>query len=363
MSARLRLALEAAGVGIAIVAAVAWLSGGCGEKIEPEDVSPAATPLPEDARVETVQQVVEPVFEEASGTLASARHTTVSSKILARIDSIPVTAGSVVEREQVVVRLDSRDLQARARAAEEDVRGARAALELARTELRRVEELHASDAASQQALDRARAAERVAKAELESAQQRLRDAQVGLSHTEIRSPVGGRVVDRLAEPGDTAVPGQPLLRIYDPGALRLEAPIRETLATRLVPGQELRVRIEAVGRAFEGAIEEIVPYAEPGARTFLVKVRLPPDPQLFAGMFGRVAVPAGERARVLVDQAAVERIGQLEVVRVVEGESASRRLVTTGRSDEAGRVEVLSGLAPGERVLVAPAQGVTTSLP
>jgi hypothetical protein len=85
-----------------------------------------------------------------------------------------------------------------------------------------------------------------------------------------------------------------------------------------------------------------------------VKVSLPrTDARLFAGMFARVAIPAGERRRLLVPEAAVERVGQLEFVTVVaDGGDAERRLVTTGERAPGGQVEALSGLGAGERVRV-----------
>jgi membrane fusion protein (multidrug efflux system) len=352
MTHRVRRTLEAAVGAAVVVTALAWLSGGCGDRVPPGTLEPGVQRAPENAPTASVEVVDATVVEQASGTVASARQTTVSSKILARIAAIPVTAGSVVAEGDVLVQMDSRDLEARAREAEEALGGARARLELARTELARVERLFASKVASRQQLDQTRSGFEVARSEVEAAEQRLREARVALSYAEIRAPVAGRIVDRLAEPGDTVAPGVPLLRLYDPSALRLEAPVRETLAVKLDPGQVLSVRIEALASSFEGSIEEIVPFAEPGARTLLVKVRLPPHPDLVAGMFGRIAVPAGERRRLLVPGEAVSRMGQLEFVSVVGPEGTlERRLVTTGPSRD-GAVEVLSGLAAGERVLL-----------
>jgi hypothetical protein len=156
------------------------------------------------------------------------------------------------------------------------------------------------------------------------------------------------------------VPGRPLLRIYDPALLRVEAPVRESLAVALAVGDVLRVEVPALGELVEGRIDEIVPFAERGARTLLVKVSLPrSDARLFAGMFARVAIPAGERRRLLVPEAAIERVGQLEFVTVVDEDGKSeRRLVTSGESGAAGSVEVLSGLRGGERVRVPESAGV-----
>ena len=360
MTAGMRSALQGVAALAAVVLAVAWLSGGCEDRIAPEDAPPGAAERVPEAQLATVRAERAPAVESAAGTIESARHTTVSSEILARIEEVRPRAGTQVQAGEVLVVLDARDLEARVREAEEALRGASARRDLARAELGRVEGLFAQQVASQQDLDRRRSEAHVAESEAQAAEQHLADARVARDHSAIRSPVAGRVVDRLAEPGDTAAPGVPLLRIYDPGVLRIEAPVRESLAVKLRPGQRLRVEVDAVGRRFEGTIDEIVPYAEPGARTLLVKVRLPAEPDLLAGMFGRVEVPAGETDRVVVPRAAIERVGQLEFATVVPADRpAERRLVTTGRAASDTEVEVLSGLAPGERVLRPAEAGAT----
>jgi membrane fusion protein (multidrug efflux system) len=347
----LRHALKAVVAVAALAGSVAWLSGGCGERIGSEDLAPEARSSSGSGRVVAVVEQEAELFEQASGTISSAQHSTISSKILARIDAILVRAGDVVKVGELIVHLDSRDLEARSRAAREEVAGARSDLALARSERERIASLYESNVASRQQLDRATSAYEVATAKLEGAEQQAADAEVALSFGEIRSPVNGRVVDRLAEPGDTAAPGAPLLRIYDPGTMRLEAPVREGLAMRLTPGQKLRVRVEALDLSVEGEIDEIVPAAEPGARTFLVKVRLPNQMELYSGMFGRVWVPAGTGRRLVVPAEAFERIGQLEYATVVGSDgSLHRRLVTTGPEAGPAGVEVLSGLSAGERV-------------
>lgn len=350
MSGRLRSFLQVGAGLLAVVATVAWLSGSCRPKIRPGAAAPPSA-YGGSAAVAAVERTMEPVVEQASGSIESSRHTTVSSKILARLEDVRVRAGSDVKEGDVLVVLDARDLEARVREAREAAAAARSRLELATSELSRTASLRKAGIAPARDMDRAESAYRVAAAEVERAGQRQRDAEVGLSHAEIRSPVTGRVVDRLAEPGDTAAPGTPLLRIYDPGLLRLEAPVGESLAQHLAVGQRMVVVIDAVGERLDGEVEEIVPQAEAGARTFLVKVRFAPNPRVFAGMFGRLSVPAGERERLRIPIAAVEEVGQLEFVNAVGTDGrVERRLVTTGARDGSGRVEVLSGLSGGEVV-------------
>ncbi|MBW2363394.1 MAG: efflux RND transporter periplasmic adaptor subunit [Deltaproteobacteria bacterium] len=350
MSDLLRKSIQVLIGGTVLAFTVTWLSGGCGERIAPVDGPPASGAAGSDGPTAAVERELAQYYESASGTVFSARHTTISSKILARIEAITVRAGDEIEANTVVVRLDSRDLEARLSAARENVTGARAALTLAESERARIGGLFESKVASRRQLDRADAALRMARAALEHAQQGVADAEVGASHAEIRSPVSGRVIDRLAEPGDTAAPGAPLLRVYDPGAMRLEAPVRESLAVRLTAGQPLAVYVESLDLSLKGEIDEIVPAAEPGARTFLIKVRLPHDARLFSGMFGRVRIPAGEGERLRIPRSAVESIGQLEYATVIDGGAASRRMITTGPAVDENDVVVLSGLSEGEHV-------------
>jgi RND family efflux transporter MFP subunit len=347
-----RRTIAGAGVLIGIVLAIAWLSGWFEAKIPPGETLQAPAQVPAGAEVATVARVVAPALEWASGGIESARRTTVAVRILARLEEVRVAAGDEVTAGDTLARLDARDPMARLQQARQALKAARAQHDLARQEFERVEELLKRGVTTRQRFDRSVSALRVAEAEVARLRQSIGEAETAVSYTEIKAPVSGRVVDRLAEPGDIVSPGQPILHLYDPTALRVEAPVRESLAIGLKVGDSLRIEIAALGQTMTGTIEEIVPYAEPGARTLLVKVRLPGDLRLFAGMFARVAVPAGDRTRLLVPAAAIARIGQLEYATVVVDGRASKRMVTTGRSMDDGRIEVLSGLAEGERVVV-----------
>lgn len=335
---------------VAITLIVAWLSGWFEEKIPPGQAETTGAEIPADATT-VVERVVEPAVEWVSGTVQSVRQTTVAARILARIEDVRVAAGDEVARGDLLLTLDARDLEARVRQAREALKAGEAQRDLARQELARAEELLKRGVATRQRFDRAVSELRVAEAEVDRLRQSLDEAETALSYTEIRAPVAGRVIDRLAEPGDTTAPGQPLLRLYDPEALRVEAPVRESLAVDLAVGDMLRVEISALQDKVAGAIDEIVPYAEPGARTLLVRVRLPSDARLFAGMFARIAVPASERARLLVPPDAVTRIGQLEFVTLAEDGRLARRMVTTGERTVDGRLEILSGLKEGAQVM------------
>ena len=342
--------------------AIVGLVAGCGDRVAPGEVDIERKVVAEsDTRV--VEEVTMSSMEWVSGDVVSARHTTVASRVLARIEEVRVRAGSFVRKGDVLVMLDARDLKAQLGTAEEALRAAEARLELAVQEYGRAEELVGGGVAPQRQLDEANSELRSARADVGGRQSARDEARTAVSFAEIRATVNGRVVDRLAEPGETAVPGNPLLRVYDPTLLRVEAPVRESLAVSLDVGQSLSVDLPALGVVFEGRIDEIVPFAERGSRTLLVKVSLPrTSSRLFSGMFARVAIPGGERVRLLVPENAIDRIGQLEFATVVNaGGESERRLVTTGGPSIDGRIEVLSGLAPGERVYLPSARPGSTT--
>ncbi len=377
----------------------AALGAGCSRNAE----TPAAPPVAA-ARValETVEPRAVADTVEAVGTVRSRQQSVLSSRIVAAVVAVHVREGQTVRAGQVLVELDDRDVRAqldRARAglreatsvleeversiegAERAVESAEAAEELARVTHDRYRRLLERELVARQDYDQARSRLRVATAEaararqalaaqlarrqqaqarIEQARAEVEGAAVAAGHARIVAPGPGIVAARTVEVGNLAAPGTPLLAL-DEERYRLEAAVHESDLPRLRLGQRAAVTIDALGRPLEGPIVEIVPAADPLSRTFTVKVELPPVPGLRSGLYGRAAFGVGTREALLVPRAAVTRQGQLESVYVVEGGVARLRLVRTGKV-HTDRLEVLSGLAPGERVVVD-ARGVVDGQP
>jgi len=345
-----------AGLGIVI----AWLAGSFTEKIEPGRVVKVERRLEADQKTDIVHEVEKAYIEEAIGTLKAAGRAEVSARVLARIESVAVSAGDLVETGDVLIKLDAAEFTARVKQAEQAVLSAEASRRQAETDFARVENLFKQNVATKSDLDNSRAALDVATAEESRAKQALEEANIVLSYAEIRAPRAGRVVDRLAEPGNTARPGEPLLVIYDAASLRLEAPVLERLAVKLRPGDTLTVHVDAVDRDVEATVDEIVPQADAPSRSFLVKATLPRTADLYEGMFGRLLIPAGERRHLCLATDSIQEIGQLQFVEVVRDDGTiDRRMIRTGRVGMPDRVEVLSGLQAGERVVLHPQPNTT----
>ncbi len=340
-----------------LVLVIAWLGGMFEEKVEPGVVVRPVRHKPESLPEDLVHEVEKEVYHEVVGTLKAANRVVIAAKVLATIEEITVRAGDTVTAGDLLVRLDDADLQARKRQAEQEVVAAEATYNEAKREFDRVKSLFEQNVVTRADYDRAQRALTVADADRRRAQEALKEAMVMLSYTQIRAPKSGRVVDRLAEPGDLAQPGKPLLILYDAESLRVEAPVPESLAMQLKVGEKLKVRIDALGEEFESAIVEIVPQADAPSRSFLVKVALPKRDDLYEGMVARLFIPAGVRRHLCLAADAVIRVGQLEFVDVIRKDGTlERRLIKTGRFGMPGRLEVLSGLEANERVVLYPKQ-------
>jgi HlyD family secretion protein len=314
---------------------------------------------------------------EAVGTVRPRTETRIESQVTAQVMDVKVRSGSKVNRGDVLVTLDSRKFRSRLdqakqglksaeageKQAEQAAAAAQAAYDQAESNYQRTRTYYESKAATAQEIERAEAAFLQAEAELARAKESIigaaagirqavevvREAEIAMGYTRITAPEAGEVIKRMVQPGDLALPGKPLLALQTEGTHRLEAQVREGLISRLTRGDVLTVELTAVNRLAEAVIEEIVPYADPQSRTFLVKAGLPAMPGLYPGMFGKLRVPADTHEVVTIPAAALRTVGQLALISVKENDHWVRRYIKTGRSFD-DRLEVLAGLDGGETI-------------
>jgi RND family efflux transporter MFP subunit len=331
---------------------------------------------------------------EVGGVVRSRQVAVVSSRVVAPVVEVRVKAGDRVTRGQVLVRLDDREAGAQATRASASATGMRLSLEAAQAERRaaesnvvlarathdRVKGLREKNSATAQELDQVVAGLAAADARLAGAIARVAEAEAGLaaakageqvaavgaSYSVLTAPFTGLVSNRQVDPGSMAAPGVPLLTIEDTSAYRLEVRVDESRAHLVAPGMAAAVRIDRVADAEDGwgqATVAEVESVDPGSHSFLVKLDLPALDGLRSGVFGRARV-TGPPARVLaVPAAAVVRRGQLSLVYVVDAAGVARlRMLSPGREAQ-GRVEVLAGLAAGDRVVLAPPEAIADGTP
>ncbi|MBA4066508.1 MAG: efflux RND transporter periplasmic adaptor subunit [Isosphaera sp.] len=337
---------------------LAWMGGAFREKVRPGEAV-AERPSSVGRTLVAVERVRTDDTAAAVGSVQPKKRTEVASQVLASVVDVGVRPGDRVEAGTPLVVLDDRELVAQQREATAALTAAEADLITRRADHERAKKARASGVIGEEEHVRLEGAFRVAEAQVTRAKEAIARLAVQLTHTKIAAAAAGLVADRFVDPGDLATPGKPLLVVYDPGDLELHANVPESLAPAVPVGTELAVRIDAVGVVARGTVREVVPQAQQASRSVLVKVSLPPTPSgkpLLPGMFGRVEIPVGAADRLLLPAAAVRRAGQLDLVEVANPDGTlSRRFVRIG-SEVGGKVEILSGLAEGDRVAL-PAGG------
>lgn len=334
-----------------VVVLILWLAGSFHPKVDAArklDAGATGRPIG-DAKLVEVRSIRVPVVESAVGTVQTVHEVSMASKLLAKVMEVNVQAGQSVAKGDVLVRLDDADLKARLEQARAAVDAALAVRDQARIELERTLKLVEANSATPLELDRTRTALKSSEAEVLRAQQFREEATIMLEYATVRSPIDGQVVDRRMEVGDTAMPGRVLVTLFDPTRMQLLASVRESLTQRLAVGQNIDVQIDAIGKQCQGQIREIIPEVESASRTFLVKVTGPCPPGVYSGMFGRVLIPLDEVEMLVIPKTAVRRVGQLDMIEVVEHDQLVRRVVQLGR-DHGPDVQVLSGLQADERI-------------
>lgn len=317
----------------------------------PSDAAGAKTRSAEGLQTVPARRLKRPRYETATGTVKPVHESAVAARLLAKVLEINVTAGQAVLQDQVLVKLDDADLQARLKQAEAGLTSAQVRRDQASTDFGRAAQLKAKNAISQADFDAVQSAMKSAAADLERATQAVRESQVMLDYATIRSPMSGTIIDKRVEVGDTVSPGQILLTLFDPTHMQMVASVRESLALKLKPGQLLPTRLDALNFDCEATISEVVPESNVASRSFMVKVTGPCPPGAYSGMFGRLMIPLEDEAVLVIPANAVQNVGQLTMVNVVHDNSVSRRNVRLGRMLDQD-VEVLSGLVEGELVVI-----------
>jgi multidrug efflux pump subunit AcrA (membrane-fusion protein) len=373
-----------------ILAGTGFLFSACGAPHEPVPQPRRIAAAVATAQYESVASLI-----EAPGSIQPRHRVVLASQIAGYVRAVHVRAGDLVRQGQVLATLDSRDADSQKSASEAAIQESRAALDearkgalaaqsmrnaaqassaLAAVTFARFQKLHDTRSVSPQELDDVRSRRDAAAAELAAretmvaaAEDRVRqveariaqaDAQsrradVVLGWTVIRAPAAGVIVERPTDPGSVIFPGTPLLVLESTAAPQAIADLPSRDAAYLSPRLEVRVR-GAGGPPVTGRIAEIVPVSSPASHTVQFKVDLPEDIAARSGEFVRIEIPAGNRRALLVPRKAVRETGQLTGVFVVgDGSRAQFRLVRLTDYD-ADRFEVLTGLEPGERIVMAP---------
>lgn len=314
------------------------------------------------AELEAVPARPAPAAAQAAydGVVEAVRQTVIAAQVSGAVVELNVKAGDRVKAGQLLLRLDARAAQQAAAAGDAQVRAARAAMDVAAKEFARQQQLAADRFISTAALDRAEAEFKAAQA-----QAAAQLAQAGAAHTQsafhvVRAPYAGVVSEVAVTLGDMALPGRPLVTLYDPSALRVSAAVPQSATGALGDGKAVRAELPALAAAqrLQAPLAvQVLPAADIATHTVTLRAELARNLAGAApGQFARLWLPAaagaqpGVAASPWVPQSAVVRRAEMTGLYVLDAQGRPLlRQVRLGRS-AGDQIEVLAGLAAGERV-------------
>ena len=322
----------------------------------------------------------------ASGTLAYKVEVNLTAEVLARVASIAVEEGDVVEKGQLLLRLDPETYNNIIAREEAGVRQNRISIERQRAvvALRKQQYERSQRLAEAQLIDRNRLDEDrnqfvVAEADLKSSEEALRRATAVLSDareqrakTEIRAPITGRIVSLPIKVGEVAIPstaslaGAQLMKIADTSAIQAEVKVDEADVAKIRMGQRADVFAAAYpDNSLKGSVEKIAltPTVDGQGRSYRVTLAIeaPKDLLLRSGMSARAVIYLGDGGKSLavpvesvISETPEKNVVKRHVWLATDGK-ARKTAVTTGLSDDRWE-SIESGVKAGDRIIVGPSK-------
>ena len=326
--------------------------GGGEVMVTPENIVVAAS-----ARIESGPTI--------SGALQPRHEANVRAEVGGSVLETYAERGEAVVRGAPLARLDDAALRDAFLSARSATNTAEQGAIVARRDLERQQALASAGAVSESTLEGARLAVQSAESQLADARARLSMAQEQLAKTEVRSPIRGVVSERAVSAGDVVQPGSPLYTVVDPTSMRLEGAVPTNELSLVEVGARAEFTVNGYpGRLFTGRVERVSPTADPATGQVGVTVTIPnAGGDLVGGLYAEGRVAAQQREGIVVPASAIDDAQAPSVLRV-KGGVIERVPVEIGIRDERGeRVEIVTGIAVGDTVLVGAALGMTPGTP
>jgi membrane fusion protein, multidrug efflux system len=292
---------------------------------------------------------------EVSGTLVAVNSAFVKARVAAEVKSVAVREGDPVRVGQLLAQLDTTEFDWRQRQAEQQAQAARAQLEIAQRALLNSRSLVTQGFISPTALENAVSTEAGAQATLQAALAAVELARKARADTTVVAPIAGFVAQRLVQPGERVPVDARLIEIVDLSRLELQASVPPDSAAQLQVGARARLRVDGIDGPVEARVVRINPSAQAGSRSVIAYLELAPVPGLRQGLFARGSIDLDRRRALVLPLSAVRNDQAQPYALRLDGSQVMQRSLSLGARGQVGNedaVEVLQGLADGDRVLV-----------
>lgn len=289
------------------------------------------------------------------GLVEAVRQSTLAAQVAGRIVSLPVKSGDAVKAGQVLVQIDPRSAVQAEAASMSQVQEARANLTNARAKYDRSVRLFAEKFISQAALDQAKAEYLAAQAQGAAAEANAGQSTTSKSFTTIVAPYDGVVASTEVDVGDMATVGRALVSVFDPGELRVVATVPQAVLATADLAAPVRIEVPAGKRSLVARRVTVIPVADARTHTTRIRLDLPAGSGLMPGQYARASLVTGHARALAMPRSAMLQRSEVTAVYVIDANGrAQLRQVRLGEPAGEGMVEVLAGLAAGERVAMEP---------
>ena len=286
------------------------------------------------------------------GVVEATRQSTVSAQISGRVKAIFFDVGDRVSKGQILLKIDEREADQALAGSRAQLSQAQAALQNARLNYERSQELFKQKFISQAALDKAKSDYEMAKAQAEASEAGAQQSALAQSYTSVIAPYAGVVSARMVEMGEMVTVGKPLMTGFDPSQLRVTANVSQDRLKEIGSRPDVTVEVPSLNRWIKAASVTVLPSADLRTHSTPVRIDLPANQgNLYPGMFVRTHFVVGKENKMLIPTSAVVRRSEVVAVYVVDEKGTPRlRQVRLGEANAQNEIEVLAGLNIGERV-------------
>ena len=308
---------------------------------------------------------------ELPGSVEALRRAEVATQVEGLVVKLLVREGDRVKRGQKLAELDTSSLDARKKTLDADVIEAESRLCSAESRHRRAQSLFQGELISDEELDNARFEQEALEARRGSLQASIEEVDLQLRQSVILAPFDGAVTEKLTEVGQWVQEGAAVVSLLSLEELEVAIEVPEVHIGRVRLGQSAQLKFDAFPeQPLAGKVSVVIPEADPNARTFPVKIRVPSGGgRVHAGMTATVTLaPASPRQATIVPKDALVSEGDGWIVFLLQPDDTVKPVEVVIGEGAGQWVEIQGELQPGERVItrgnerVRPGQTVRPTL-